>query len=149
MKIKIEVDRQPPLNFKTEEKLLLRPFSFYVKCFTKPSLFAGKMHALLFRKWLNRVKGRDWYDLEWYIKKGVPLDTNHFLTRAKDTNDWQDDSISDEQIIELLDTKINSVSFDSIKEDVVRFILNDDDVLNIWSPDYFKDLIEKIKFENT
>lgn len=148
LKIKIEVDRQPPLNFKTEEKLLLRPFSFYVKCYTKSSLFAGKMHALLFRKWLNRVKGRDWYDLEWYIKKGIPLDLNHFLTRAKDTNDWQDDSISNEQIIELLDTKIKSVSFSSIKEDVVRFIQNDD-VLNIWSPEYFKDLIEKIKFENT
>lgn len=148
LKIKIEVDRQPPLNFRTEEKLLLRPFSFYVKCYTKSSLFAGKMHALLFRKWLNRVKGRDWYDLEWYIKKGIPLDLNHFLTRAKDTNDWQDDSISNEQIIELLDTKIKSVSFSSIKEDVVRFIQNDD-VLNIWSPEYFKDLIEKIKFENT
>jgi len=148
LKIKIEVDRQPPLNFRTEEKLLLRPFSFYVKCYTKSSLFAGKMHALLFRKWLNRVKGRDWYDLEWYIKKGIPLDVNHFLTRAKDTNDWQDDSIANEQIIELLDAKIKSVSFSSIKEDVVRFIQNDD-VLNIWSPEYFKDLIEKIKFENT
>ena len=148
LKIKIEVDRQPPLNFKTEEKLLLRPFSFYVKCFTKPSLFAGKMHALLFRKWKTRVKGRDWYDLEWYIKKGIPLDVNHFLTRAKDTNDWKDDSISNEQILYLLDLKIKSVSFSSIKEDVVRFIKNDD-VLNIWSPEYFEDLIEKIKFKNT
>lgn len=148
LKIKIEVDRQPPLNFRTEEKLLLRPFSFYVKCFTKSSLFAGKMHALLFRKWQNRVKGRDWYDLEWYIKKGIPLDVNHFLTRAKDTNDWKDNSISNEQIIELLDAKIKSVSFSSIKEDVVKFIQNDD-ALNIWSPEYFKDLIEKIKFENT
>lgn len=148
LKIKIEIDRQPPLNFKTEEKLLLRPFSFYVKCFTKPSLFAGKMHALLFRKWKTRVKGRDWYDLEWYIKKGIPLDVNHFLTRAKDTNDWKDDSISNEQIIELLDTKIKSVSFSSIKEDVVRFIKNDE-VINIWRPEYFKDLTEKIKFENT
>ncbi|MEO9257072.1 MAG: nucleotidyl transferase AbiEii/AbiGii toxin family protein [Crocinitomicaceae bacterium] len=148
LKIKIEVDRQPPLNFRTEEKLLLRPFSFYVKCFTKSSLFAGKMHVLLFRKWQNRVKGRDWYDLEWYIKKGILLDVNHFLTRAKDTNDWKDNNISNEQIIELLDAKIKSVSFSSIKEDVVKFIQNDD-ALNIWSPEYFKDLIEKIKFENT
>ncbi|MDN5215876.1 nucleotidyl transferase AbiEii/AbiGii toxin family protein [Fulvivirgaceae bacterium BMA12] len=148
LKIKIEVDRQPPLNFKTEEKLLLRPFSFYVKCFTKPSLFSGKMHALLFRKWKKRVKGRDWYDLEWYIKKGIPLNVNHLLARAKDTNDWQEDSISADQIIKLLDMKIKSVSFNSIKEDVVRFIKNDD-VLSIWSPEYFKDLIEKIKFENT
>ncbi|MCB9233737.1 MAG: nucleotidyl transferase AbiEii/AbiGii toxin family protein [Bacteroidia bacterium] len=147
LKIKIEVDRQPPSGFKTEEKLLLRPFSFYVKCYTKPGLFAGKMHALLFRKWKNRVKGRDWYDLEWYIKKGIPLDLNHFLARAKDTNDWQDDSITRKQVKELLSAKINSVSFNSIREDVVKFIKNDH-ALKIWSPTYFCDLVEKIKFEN-
>lgn len=147
LKIKLEVDRNPPLNFKTEEKLLLRPFSFYVKCFTKSSLFAGKMHALLFRKWKNRVKGRDWYDFEWYIKKGIPLDVNHFLTRAKDTKDWRENNISNEQIFELLDAKIESVSFSSIKEDIIRFIKNDE-VLNIWSSEYFKDLITQIKFEN-
>tara|TARA_B100000949_G_C14286569_1_gene454541 strand:+ start:1326 stop:2177 length:852 start_codon:yes stop_codon:yes gene_type:complete len=147
LKIKIKVDRRPPLNFNTEEKLLLRPFSFYVKCFTGPSLFAGKVHALLFRKWKNRVKGRDWYDLEWYIKKGISLDLSHFLARAKDTNDWQANDISPEQVIELLQKKIQSVSFKNIKEDVVRFIKNDD-VLNIWGPEYFHDLVGKIKFKN-
>jgi len=148
LKIKIEVDRQPPLNFNTDEKLLIRPFSFYVKCFTKSSLFAGKMHALLFRKWKNRVKGRDWYDLEWYIKKGIPLDITHFLARSIDTRDWQEKSISEKQIIELLYSKIDSVDFSSIRDDVVRFIKKDD-VLNIWSPEYFKDLVNKMKFENT
>lgn len=148
LKIKIEVDRQPPLNFNTEEKLLIRPFSFYVKCFTQSSLFAGKMHALLFRKWKNRVKGRDWYDLEWYIKKGIPLDVTHFLARAVDTSDWQEKSISEKQIMELLYTKIDSVDFSSTRDDVVRFIKNDD-ALNIWSPKYFKDLVKKMKFENT
>jgi len=147
LKIKIEVDRRPPLNFNTEEKLLLRPFSFYVKCFSGPSLFAGKVHALLFRKWKDRVKGRDWYDLEWYIKKGISLDLNHFLARAKDTNDWQDNDISPEQIIELLHMKIEEVSFKGIKEDVVRFIKNDD-ILSIWSTEYFNDLVKKIKFKN-
>lgn len=145
LKIKIEVDRNPPQGFQTEEKLLIRPFSFYVKCYTQSSLFAGKLHALLFRKWKQRVKGRDWYDLEWYIKKGIPLDLNHFLARAKDTDDWQEDNISKEQILELLIAKIDSVSFSSIKEDVVKFIKNDE-VLNIWSPEYFKDLIDKMKF---
>lgn len=148
LKIKIEVDRNPPSNFQTEEKLLLRPFSFYVKCFTPSSLFAGKMHALLFRKWKNRVKGRDWYDVEWYIKKGIPLDINHFFTRAKDTHDWQGSSISEQQILELLEEKIDAVSFTQIKEDVVRFIENDSS-LTIWSPAYFKDLIGKMKFENS
>lgn len=148
LKIKIEVDRKPPPHFKVEEKLLVRPFSFYVKCFTKPSLFAGKMHALLFRKWLNRVKGRDWYDLEWYLKKGIPLDLNHFLARAKDTGDWQGVTITEEQVLQLLQTKIESVSFSGIKEDVVRFIPNEA-VLTIWSPQYFQDLIGKMKFDNT
>ena len=148
LRIKIEVDRQPPLNFETEEKLLLRPFSFYVKCFAMPSLFAGKVHALLFRKWNNRVKGRDWYDLEWYIKKKVPLSVEHFLARAKDTKDWQDERISKEQIIELLHSKIESVSFSNIKEDVVRFIKNDD-ALKIWSPQYFRDLIDQMNFEDS
>lgn len=147
VKIKIEVDRKPPLGFETEEKLLVRPFSFYVKCFTQSSLFAGKTHALLFRKWKNRVKGRDWYDLEWYIKKGVPLDVKHFLRRAQDTQDWKEETISPDQIIELLRNKIKNVSFENITEDVVRFI-KDDKVLQIWSPAYFNDLIGKLKFSN-
>ncbi|MES2836737.1 MAG: nucleotidyl transferase AbiEii/AbiGii toxin family protein [Bacteroidota bacterium] len=146
IKIKIEVDRQPPLGFETEEKLLLRPFSFYVKCFTLPSLFAGKMHALLFRKWKNRVKGRDWYDLEWYIKNGVALDVSHFLQRAKDTGDWKAKTISQKQILEILNQKINTVSFDNVKEDVVRFI-KDDKALKIWTPTYFNDLSKKLKFK--
>lgn len=146
IKIKVEVDRNPPLGFETEEKLLLRPFSFYVKCFTLPSLFAGKMHALLFRKWKTRVKGRDWYDMEWYIRNGVSLDVSHFLQRAKDTNDWKEESITAEQIVELIHQKIDNVSFDHIREDVVRFI-RDDEKLTIWSPTYYKDLTAKMKFE--
>jgi len=146
VKIKIEVDRNPALGFETEQKLLLRPFSFYVKCFTAPSLFAGKLHALLFRKWKSRVKGRDWYDLEWYIRRGIPLDIDHFLLRAQDTNDWTETSISSEQTLEILRDKIESVSIDSVKEDIVRFI-PDNSVLDIWSKPYFLDLIEKMKFK--
>ena len=148
IKIKIEVDRNPPQGFKTEEKLLIRPFSFYVKCFTPPCLFAGKLHALLYRKWNNRVKGRDWYDFEWYIKKGIPLDVGHFFCRAKDSGDWKTEQFSAEQIIEAIQNKIDSVSFSSIKEDLVRFV-PDDRSLSIWDARYFKDLVEKMKFENS
>lgn len=145
IKIKLEVDREPPLGFETEEKLLLRPFSFYVKCFTLSSLFAGKMHALLFRNWKQRVKGRDWYDLEWYIKRGTPLDLHHFLLRAQDTGDWSGESITQKQVVQLLKEKIDAVSFEGIREDIARFI-PDASVLDIWSPSYFKDLIGKLKF---
>jgi predicted nucleotidyltransferase component of viral defense system len=146
IKIKIEIDRNPPIGFKTEQKLLLRPFSFYVKCYTQPSLFAGKLHALLFRKWNKRVKGRDWYDLEWYIKQRIPLDTNHFLQRAIASNDWKDSLITSDQINNLLHQKIEKVSIPSIKEDVVRFI-KDDSSLGLWSSSYFMDLVEQLKFE--
>lgn len=148
IKIKIEIDRNPPVGFKTEQKLLLRPFSFYVKCYTRPSLFAGKLHALLFRKWNKRVKGRDWYDLEWYIKQRIPLDTNHFLQRAIASNDWKDTKITSDQINNLLQQKIENVSISSIKEDVVRFIY-DDSNLAIWSAAYFKDLVDQMKFDSS
>ncbi len=146
IKIKIEIDRIPPTGFHTEEKLLVRPFSFYVNCYDLSSLFAGKLHALLFRKWKNRVKGRDWYDMEWYIRKGVPLNINHFYNRAIETNDWNETSISQGQILDLLKAKINAVSFNAVKDDVGRFIPNDEK-LQIWSAKYFNDLIQQMKFD--
>ena len=144
IKIKLEVDTEPPLGFETEEKLLLKPFSFYVKCFTISDLFAGKMHALLFRKWKNNVKGRDWYDMEWYIKKGVPLNLKHFLLRAQDSGDWTKESITEEEFRELLKSKIDSVNLIRIKADIARFI-PDQNVLNIWSANYFNDLTSHLK----
>jgi hypothetical protein len=107
-------------------------------------LFAGKMHALLFRKWKNRVKGRDWYDLEWYLKKGVEVNLFHFYQRASESNDWEGDAMSKEQLIDLLKQRIASVNFENIKEDIVRFIPNPE-VLNIWSAAYFSTLAERIK----
>ena len=145
IKIKIEVDTRPPLGFSTEEKLLLKPFSFYVKCFTLQDLFAGKMHALLFRKWKGRVKCRDWFNMEWYIRKGIPLNLDHLLVRSQDSGDWKEKLMTQEQFMTLLQNKIQSVSFNSIRKDVVRFI-PDDKVIEIWSPQYFSDLVQKIKF---
>ena len=147
IKIKIEVDTTPPLGFKTQEKLLLKPFSFYVKCFVLEDLFAGKMHALLFRKWKNNVKGRDWYDMEWYIKKGIPLDLRHFLLRAQDSGDWNQKSISEADLKSILATKIDTVNMDYVKADAVRFIPNPS-VLDIWSPEYFRDLINHLKVKS-
>jgi predicted nucleotidyltransferase component of viral defense system len=146
IKIKIEVDKRPPLGFATEEKLITQPFSFYVKCFTLPDLFAGKMHALLFRKWQTNVKGRDWYDMEWYIKKGVPLKLSHFLLRAIASGDWKKSTITEEEFRDLLRQKIDSINMDRVKDDIRRFIPNQDR-LKIWSPQYFHDLSEKLKIE--
>lgn len=144
IKIKLEVDTMPPLGFTTEEKLLLKPFSFYVKCFSISDLFAGKIHALLFRKWKDNVKGRDWYDMEWYIRKGVSLNLKHFALRAKDSGDWNHESINETEFRELLNAKIDEVNFSRVKDDIRRFI-PDASVLSIWSPQYFRDLASKLK----
>lgn len=144
LKIKIEVDTKPPLGFETEEKLLLKPFSFYVKCFVLEDLFAGKMHALLFRKWGNNVKGRDWYDMEWYIRRGTSLNLEHFLFRAKDSGDWQKETMTEQEFRKLLYDRIETVNLETAKNDAKRFI-SDPKTLDIWSKDYFKDLIEYMK----
>lgn len=144
IKIKLEVDTMPPPGFDTEEKLLLKPFSFYVKCFSISDLFAGKMHALLFRKWKDNVKGRDWYDMEWYIRKGVPLNLKHFALRAKDSGDWVQESISEAEFRELLDARIELVNFQRIRDDIRRFIPNAE-VLDIWGAQYFHDLVQRLK----
>lgn len=146
IKIKLEVDKTPPLGFTTEEKLLLRPFSFYTKCYAAPDLFAGKVHALLFRKWGTRVKGRDWFDLEWYIKKQIPLNLSHLAIRSIDSDDWKKSSISEKEFTALLLKKIDAVSFKAIKEDIAKFI-RDDKVLEIWSPAYFKELVRHIQYQ--
>ena len=145
IKIKLEVDTVPPLDFQTEEKLLLKPFSFYVKCFSISDLFAGKMHALLFRKWKDNVKGRDWYDMEWYIRKGIVLDLKHFVSRAKDSGDWDEETISPGAFQDLLHAKIDHVNFTRIKDDIRRFI-PDARVLDIWNAQYFHDLALQIKY---
>jgi predicted nucleotidyltransferase component of viral defense system len=146
IKIKIEVDTNPPLHFETENLLLTKPFSFFVNCFTLPNLFAGKMHALLFRKWKNRVKGRDWYDMEWYIKNSVGLNLEHFYSRAVESGDWSEKSISKNQLLELLHTKINATKIENVKEDVIRFVQNSNE-LEIWSQDYFNKLVSNLKVE--
>jgi hypothetical protein len=146
LKIKLEVDTVPPPGFRTEEKLLLRPFSFYVKCFKLPFLFSGKMHALLFRKWKNNVKGRDWYDLEWYVKNKTPLNLEHFISRAHASNDLPATTFTEIELHQLLATRINSVDFEKVKADAIRFI-PDRGKLNIWSARYFHDLAEQLIVE--
>lgn len=144
IKIKLEIDTLPPTGFRTENLLLLKPFSFYVNCFILSDLFAGKMHALLFRKWRNRVKGRDWYDLEWYIKNGIPINLEHLGVRAFESGDIENSNINRNDLMGMLFEKIDNVDFVSVKEDVFRFI-PDQSSLDIWSKSYFMELVNRLK----
>lgn len=144
IKIKIEVDINPPLGFQTEEKLLLQPFSFYVKTYAEPDLFAGKMHALLFRKWRNRVKGRDFYDFEWYVRRGTRINLAHFLERAHQSGDLLDTTtLSLGDLKGLLHQKMQVVDFAMARRDVEPF-LKDTGCLDIWSAQYFLHLVDKL-----
>ena len=143
IKIKIEVDTCPPMNFKTEQKLLLQPHSFMTRCFTLPDLFAGKMHALVYRAWKNRVKGRDWYYFEWYVRHNVPLDFVHLAERCKQFND---EDITLEQFKEKLKERLSTADIKQVKEDVLPFVRNPKE-LDIWSNDYFVQLAGMVKIE--
>lgn len=144
VKIKLEIDTLPPLGFETEQLLLTRPFSFYVNCFSLPDLFAGKLHAVLYRQWGKRVKGRDWYDLEWYIRQGTVLNLTHLQQRAFESGDRADAPLSRADLMELLQHKIGQVDFEQAKADVSRFVPKPER-LNIWSTTYFNDLILHLK----
>lgn len=142
LKIKIEVDIDPPLGFTTEQKLSLMPFSFMTRCFTLPDLYAGKMHALLFRNWKTRVKGRDWYDFEWYVRHNIPLDFSHLQIRTKEFNGMDMDK---EVFTKLLKERLSSTDINMVKRDVLPFIQNPQE-LDIWSNEYFFQLADRVKF---
>lgn len=143
IKIKIEVDTQPPLKFNTEQKLLLLPESFMTRCFTLPDLFAGKMHALVYRAWKNRVKGRDWYDFEWYVRHNVPLDFTHLQERVRQFNH---EEVRKEAFLDKLKERLATSDINQVKTDVMPFLRNPKE-LDIWSNDYFLQLAQMIKFE--
>lgn len=143
IKIKIEVDTQPPLKFSTEQKLLLLPHSFMTRCFTLPDLFAGKMHALVYRAWKNRVKGRDWYDFEWYVRHNIPLDFAHLAERVSQFNN---EVIEQSSFLTKLKERLASANINQVKNDVLPFVRNPKE-LDIWSNDYFLQLADLIRFE--
>ncbi len=145
IKIKIEVDTNPPLGFTTEQKLLLLPFSFMSHCYTLPDLYAGKMHALLFRNWKNRVKGRDWYDFEWYVKNNIPLNFYHLYRRISQSESI-DYEFTRENFVELLKNKILTTSIKMVKSDIAPFIKNHEE-MEIWSTEYFMQLVDMIHYK--
>ncbi len=144
LKIKLEVDINPPLGFSTEQKLLLLPFSFMTNCYTLPSLFAGKMHAMLYRSWQNRVKGRDWYDFEWYVRNNIPLDFEHFCKRCQQLNPSESTNLTPDLFRNLLKDKIVKTDLNMVKLDVKPFLKTQEEI-EIWSTNYFLQLTDMIK----
>lgn len=146
LKIKLEVDTDPPPDFATQTRYLLQPIPFAVRAFVLPDLFAGKMHAILCRRWKNRVKGRDWYDLVWYAANHPELHLYHLEQRMRQTGDWKDDApLTSESFEDLLTKGINNLDVDQARNEVEPFVKNPEN-LSIWSREFFLDVASRIKF---
>ena len=142
VKVKIEMDIDPPLGFETEQLAMQLPYSFMTRCMTLPDLYAGKMHALVYRSWQNRVKGRDWYDFEWYVRWNVPF---HFVHLQERIREFSGEDISKETFMCRLREKLATTDIERVKEDVIGFVDNPHE-LDIWSNDYFLQLADRIVF---
>ena len=137
LKIKFEVDTNPPklANYETKYRLLPSPFA--VKLYDKPSLFAGKLHALLCRSWKNRVKGRDFYDFIWYVSNKTSVNLPHLQKRMEQTGHWNNDKIlTIAKLKNLLKERFHSVNFEDAKRDIQPFIANRS-ILDLWSTEFF------------
>lgn len=146
IQIKLEIDTEPPLGFlPLESKLVRNPVPFYISTYAIVDLFAGKMHAALCRNWNNRIKGRDWYDVIWYIQSGIPVNLAHLRARMKQTHHLQpEDKFGERELLEKLHSKIDEINWELAKLDIAMFI-PDKQRLNIWSTSFFHDLVGHLR----
>ena len=140
IKIKFEVDVTPPKYAVFEHKYRLLPLPYEINMYNMPSLFAGKIHAVIYRAWQNRVKGRDLYDYVFYLSRGASVNLRHLRERLIQTGHLKrEDEFSIEYVKALLEEKFNSVDFKQAKRDVIPFI-RDASELDLWCPDFFKQI---------
>jgi len=120
IKIKLEMDSDPPSGIRTETMTLFEPFPFSIRIVDSPCLFAGKMHACLCRAWKTRIKGRDWYDFLFFISRGIPLDIPHLEARMRQSGHWTGERpLEAEEIRDLLLKQIHSIDWQQAKTDTI------------------------------
>ncbi len=145
IRIKIEVDTKPPPGFATENKYQLLPVPFSVRSYILPDLFAGKMHAVLCRKWKNRVKGRDWYDLVWYCAHHPAMNLAHLEQRMRQSGDWSNEEALDRnEFKKILAARISDLNVKQARDEVAPFV-KDPRALEIWSREFFTAVAERIE----
>jgi predicted nucleotidyltransferase component of viral defense system len=145
LKIRLEVDVDPPSGFETETKPVLQPVPFAVRAYSLPDLFAGKMHALLCRRWRNRVKGRDWYDFVWYVANYPRLHLSHLERRMRQSGDYTSkEPLGHDAFRKMLRQAVQNLDIGRAREEVLPFILDRRSV-EIWSVDSLSDLVDKVE----
>ena len=145
IKVKLEVDTNPPKHANFETKYRLLPIPYEITLYDMPSLFAGKIHAVLCRAWKNRVKGRDLYDYLFYFSRGTPLNLKHLAFRLAQTGYTSgDDQLSIEQVKKMLRMRFKNIDYSQAKQDVTPFIKNPG-VLDLWNADFFCGITEDLQ----
>lgn len=144
LKIKLEVDTDPPPGFKTESRYLLRPIPFSVRIYSLPDLLAGKIHAALCRRWKSRVKGRDWYDLAWYAARHPRVRLGHLEARMRQSGDYREDCpLTGSRLRELLRQAVDVLDVEQAREEAAPFV-KDRAALEVWSRAFFREVAGKI-----
>jgi len=144
LKIKLEVDTDPPQGFETEIRYLLHPIAFGVRTYTLPDLFAGKMHAILCRRWKSRSKGRDWYDLVWYAANHPHLHLSHLEQRMRQSGDWAEPVLlSADALKQLIHSAVENLDVNQVRTEVEPFVKQPEQ-LEIWSHHFFRDIVDRI-----
>lgn len=143
IKIKFEIDTNPPEYATTELKFRLLPFPYQVKVYDKPSLFAGKIHAVIARTWKTRVKGRDLYDYIFYLASNTAVNLKHLEARLKQTKSINEDQLTLKSLICILNDHFDRIDYNEAKKDVMPFI-EDIESLEIWSADFFKSITQNL-----
>ena len=148
LSIKIEVDVDPAGGFDTEFLAALNPIPHNVRVYVPPCLFAGKMHALLFRQWGKWVKGRDWYDMVKYLQRNTPLYIPYLESKMKQSGDWSHDHrLEKEDILSLYREKAAALDVEKAIADVRPFLKNPAEVENTWSNAFFLSLERLFTFQ--
>lgn len=140
IRIRFEVDTNPPDFAGFEHRYRLLPYPYEVQLYDRPSLLAGKIHAVLARSWKSRVKGRDLYDFVFYLQHNTPVNLRHLKARLIQTGHLKtSDTFNIEDLRERLIEHFDQLDYENAKQDVIPFI-KDTRVLEIWSSNFFKDI---------
>jgi len=144
IKIKLVVDTNPPEGSVTEVKYIDFPYVSSVVIQDMPSLFAGKIHALLCRTYM---KGRDWYDFLFYTSLRTPINYRLLSSALSQNGPWKDQAIVVDRdwLVEALTERISSIDWQAHAADVRRFVKpNEQASLKIWSADLFLHQLGKL-----
>ncbi|MBQ6267154.1 MAG: nucleotidyl transferase AbiEii/AbiGii toxin family protein [Clostridia bacterium] len=145
IRIKFEVDTNPPAGATFEHIFRLLPAPYEVTLYDMPSLFAGKAHAVICRAWQTRVKGRDLYDYVFYLSRGASINTAHLKARLVEFGVWKaEDVFRIDDAKRLLCERFDQIDYAQAIEDVRPFI-KDTASLELWSADFFKQITDGLR----